>query len=96
MNNNNSHQEEERAAPTPSTSTAVVAKSTIPPYGSRVNWRPTNLGDFADGGAYPEVHVAQYPLGRQKRTTNGNTLTLQTDADGNVRYDAIGESIQDQ
>ncbi|KAH7107637.1 pre-mRNA-processing protein 45 [Auriculariales sp. MPI-PUGE-AT-0066] len=62
----------------------------IPPYGQRTSWRPSAPEDFGDGGAYPECHVAQYPidLGR-KKTASGNTLTLQVDAEGNVRYDAI-------
>ncbi|GJJ12538.1 hypothetical protein Clacol_006781 [Clathrus columnatus] len=62
----------------------------IPPYGQRREWKPTNQDDYADGGAYPECHIAQYPLemGR-KKASSGNTLALQVDSEGNVRYDAI-------
>ncbi|KIO28009.1 hypothetical protein M407DRAFT_243181 [Tulasnella calospora MUT 4182] len=73
------------------TSTAVLApRATIPPYGQRKGWRPSKQEDFGDGGSYPECHLAQYPLemGR-KKASSGNTLALQVDAEGNVRYDAI-------
>lgn len=43
--------------------TALVSAQTIaPPYGQRRGWVPRNLTDFGDGGAFPEIHVAQYPL----------------------------------
>lgn len=45
-----------------------------------------------DGGAYPECHVAQYPLDMgRKKASSGNTLALQVDSEGNVRYDAIAQ-----
>ncbi|KAH8827293.1 pre-mRNA-processing protein 45 [Flagelloscypha sp. PMI_526] len=71
-------------------SSAVITKQAVPPYGQRAGWKPTRPEDFADGGAYPECHVAQYPLdlGR-KKTASGNTIALQVDSEGNVRYDAI-------
>jgi SNW domain-containing protein 1 len=64
----------------------------IPSYGSRKGWKPTPA-DFNGGGAYPECHVAQYPLdmGRKKPAGAGSTLALQVDADGTVRYDAIAQ-----
>lgn len=60
-----SDDEEEEQVPS---TVALVAKAVIPPYGQRVGWRPSAQEDFADGGAYPECHVAQYPLemGRKK------------------------------
>ncbi|TFK92325.1 pre-mRNA-processing protein 45 [Polyporus arcularius HHB13444] len=71
-------------------SQAVVIRQVVPPYGQRRGWKPTSLEDFGDGGAYPECHVAQYPLNLgKKKTAAGNTLALQVDAEGNVRYDAI-------
>ncbi len=71
----------------------MAVKSAIPAYGHRLGWKPKTVADFGDGGAYPECHVAQFPLemGRANKTTAGNTLALQVDADGNVKYDAIGE-----
>jgi hypothetical protein len=85
--------DEPSTRPTASTSSAVAVQSAIPPYGHRQGWKPKTLADFGDGGAYPECHVAQFPLemGRANKTTAGNTLALQVDADGNVKYDAIGE-----
>ncbi|GAA6015960.1 hypothetical protein JCM11491_007126 [Sporobolomyces phaffii] len=65
----------------------------IPPYGQRKNWAPKEQADFGDGGSYPECHRAQYPLemGRKHKASSGNTLALQVDADGKVRYDAIAQ-----
>lgn len=48
--------------------------------------------DFGDGGAFPEIHVAQYPLGMGAPGTTGrksNALAVQLDATGKVKYDAI-------
>lgn len=50
-----------------------------------------NLGqDYGDGGAFPEVHVAQYPLdmGRKERSTS-NALAIQLDAQGKIKYDIL-------
>lgn len=67
--------------------------TTIPPYGRRISWRPRNTEDFGDGGAFPEILVAQYPLemGRKtsSSTTTSNALAIQVDAEGKVKYDAI-------
>jgi len=41
----------------------VSAKIAAPPYGQRKDWIPRTDADFGDGGAFPEIHVAQYPLG---------------------------------
>ncbi|KAF8301118.1 pre-mRNA-processing protein 45 [Clavulina sp. PMI_390] len=83
---------------------ALSIKSSLPAYGHRRGWKPTSQDHFADGGAYPECHVAQYPLDMgRKKASSGNTLALQVDADGNVRYDAIahqghcdGRNVQSQ
>ncbi|KAF2172717.1 hypothetical protein M409DRAFT_16679 [Zasmidium cellare ATCC 36951] len=69
----------------------VVKRSGPPPYGSRSGWRPRNAEDFGDGGAFPEVPVAQYPLdmGRKNQPSSSNALALQVDNEGKVKYDAI-------
>ena len=70
----------------------IVLKRAGPPaYGQRSGWRPRNPEDFGDGGAFPEVPVAQYPLdmGRKGKGTSSNALTLQVDGEGKVKYDAI-------
>ncbi|EOD18714.1 hypothetical protein EMIHUDRAFT_255795 [Emiliania huxleyi CCMP1516] len=33
-----------------------------PAQGKRKGWVPRSQADFCDGGAYPEIHVAQFPL----------------------------------
>jgi len=64
---------------------------------------PRSLHDFEDGGAYPEIHVAQYPrhMGNphlKKSTTSGAAgaqttskaiVNIEIDKDGEVSYDAI-------
>ncbi|GAA5942839.1 mRNA splicing protein PRP45 [Sporobolomyces koalae] len=86
------------SAPAPTTaapSNALVQQGpVIPPYGQRSKgWFPKEQRDFGDGGSYPECHRAQYPLemGRKHKATAGNTLALQVDADGRVKYDAIAQ-----
>lgn len=48
----------------PSMGALVSAKVSAPPYGQRKGWIPRTENDFGDGGAFPEIHVAQYPLGK--------------------------------
>ncbi|KAJ1902466.1 mRNA splicing protein, partial [Coemansia sp. IMI 209127] len=76
----------------PPIESALVATSTsrIPPYGKRKGWVPKTSQDFGDGGAYPEIHILQYPRGLGlKREQKGNALAKQIDGDGNVSYDAL-------
>jgi SNW domain-containing protein 1 len=69
----------------------------IPRYPLRVRQRfiPRSLEDFGDGGAYPELHLAQFPLGMGKKGGSGsgrqsNALALQVRGeDGKVSYDAV-------
>ena len=64
------HQQPPRArAPSPARPALPRAAPAHPPYGARARWRPRAEADFADGGAFPECHVAQYPrgLGRARR-----------------------------
>jgi SNW domain-containing protein 1 len=65
-------------------------KSGPPPYGKRSGWRPRGQEDFGDGGAFPEIPVAQYPLDMgRKGQSSSNALAVQVDAEGKVKYDAI-------
>lgn len=76
--------------------TSLHSNSEIPPYGSRAGWVPRKPEDFEDGGAFPEIHIAQYPLGMGKivdiqgnSMQNSSIVPLKTDSKGNVRYDSI-------
>lgn len=62
-----------------------------PPYGQRQRWRPRNPEDFGEGGAFPEVHVAQYPLdmGRKGTASSSNALAMRVDNEGKTKYDEI-------
>eukprot|EP00616_Rhizochromulina_sp_CCMP1243_P018034 CAMPEP_0118963560 /NCGR_PEP_ID=MMETSP1173-20130426/1401_1 /TAXON_ID=1034831 /ORGANISM="Rhizochromulina marina cf, Strain CCMP1243" /LENGTH=603 /DNA_ID=CAMNT_0006911899 /DNA_START=94 /DNA_END=1905 /DNA_ORIENTATION=+ len=79
--------EQQPAAP------ASVLKA-IPPYLKRQGFVPRALEDFGDGGAFPEVHVSQYPLnmGRPKPQGAGQSsaiVAVDVGKDGEVKYDAI-------
>ncbi|KAJ4304542.1 mRNA splicing protein [Kalmusia sp. IMI 367209] len=62
-----------------------------PPYGQRIGWRPRSAEDFAEGGAFPEIHVAQYPLdmGRKGTASTSNALAMRVDNEGKTKYDEI-------
>ena len=49
--------------------------------------------DFGNGGAFPECHVAQYPLGmgadKGSSSSSSNVLAVQLDAQGKVKYDVL-------
>jgi SNW domain-containing protein 1 len=70
---------------------SLLQRSGPPPYGQRSGWRPRSAEDFGDGGAFPEIPVAQYPLdmGRKGTASTSNALAIQVDAEGKVKYDAI-------
>jgi SNW domain-containing protein 1 len=69
----------------------VLRRTGPPPYGNRAGWRPRAPEDFGDGGAFPEILVAQYPLdmGRKGTASTSNAIAVQVDAEGKVKYDAI-------
>nr|CAG8515403.1 5292_t:CDS:10 [Entrophospora candida] len=73
--------------------TTKLDRSQPPSYRNRLGWKPKRPEDFGDGGAYPEIHIAQYPLemGRSKTVTSGGALPLQVDAEGNIQYDDIAK-----
>ncbi|PIO77503.1 SKIP/SNW domain protein [Teladorsagia circumcincta] len=80
------------------TSTAVVVKEP-PPYGRRQGFRPRSAEDFGDGGAFPEIHVAQFPLGMglgERKGKSEGQIALQYDADGKLRHDAIARLGHDK
>ncbi|KAM8807953.1 SNW domain-containing protein 1 [Eudromia elegans] len=86
---------EERARAQRSRQTALVSsRREPPPYGYRKGWIPRMLEDFGDGGAFPEIHVAQYPLDMGKKKKMSNALAVQVDAEGKIKYDAIARQGQ--
>ena len=48
-----------------------------------------SIKDFGDGGAFPEIHIAQYPLGMAMKKSTSNALATQVDATGKIKYDVI-------
>ena len=77
----------------------VVKRSGPPPYGQRSSWRPRNAEDFGDGGAFPEVPVAQYPLDMGRKggsSSSSNALAIQVNSEGKVKYDAIARRGHDE
>ncbi|CAL5051851.1 unnamed protein product [Urochloa decumbens] len=81
----------------------MAAKTLPPPYGMRAGLVPRRPEDFGGGGAFPEVHVLQYPLSMglllgdpDDDTSPGspssppsNVLALAVDAHGCVASDAV-------
>ena len=67
----------------------------VPPYPHRraEKFVPRRQADFCDGGAYPEIHMAQYPLNMGKPGSRAadseGTLALTVNAEGDFNYDAI-------
>jgi SNW domain-containing protein 1 len=73
-----------------------MQKSGPPPYGNRAGWRPRGQEDFGDGGAFPEIPVAQYPLDMGRKSQASSTaLAVQVNAEGKVKYDAIARRGHD-
>lgn len=81
---------EERARSQRSRQTSLVSSGTEPPgYGYRKGWLPHFSEDFGDGGAFPEIHVAQYPLDMGRERKVSNALAVQVDREGKIKCDAI-------
>ncbi|CAI0459719.1 unnamed protein product [Linum tenue] len=70
----------------------AVKGMVVPLYLQREGFMPRKVDDFGDGGAFPEIHIAQYPLdmGKNRSAKPGlKILPVSVDAHGNVAYDAI-------
>jgi len=69
---------------------SVGLTGSVPPYGHRQGFIPRKIEVFGDGGAFPEIHMAQHPLsmGLNKQQTS-NALQLQMDANGKPKFDVI-------
>jgi SNW domain-containing protein 1 len=70
----------------------------VPPYGARSrssDFVPRSESDFgSDGGAFPEVHVAQYPRGMGRSTAPSKTLSTQPNSSAPTK--AVQEAIVKQ
>ena len=61
-----------------------------PSYGIRAGWRPRAAEDYGDGGSFPEIPIAQYPLDMGRKSSSAsNALAVQVDAEGKVKYDSV-------
>lgn len=79
------------AAETDNAQLVSTNQLSVPPYGKRKGYIPRKDADFGGGGAFPEILMAQYPLGmgRKDRGGTSKTLALTTNAEGDIQYDAI-------
>lgn len=75
---------------------ALIKTYSIPSYGERGpssgnSWKPKTVEDYGDGGAYPEIHILQYPrnMGSSKSSSGGNSLALTVTSEGKVDYTSI-------
>ncbi|GMH13287.1 hypothetical protein Nepgr_015128 [Nepenthes gracilis] len=68
-----------------------VKANPVPPYLKRQGFVPRRPEDFGDGGSFPEIHIAQYPLGMGRKDAKPGTkiLPVTVDSQGNVAFDAI-------
>jgi SNW domain-containing protein 1 len=65
-------------------------------YGNRVGWRRRAVEDFGDGGAFPEIPVAQYPLNMGRKASSSSiALAVQVNSEGQVDYIAIARQGTD-
>ena len=65
-------------------------KKAIPIYPKRKGYIPLDVEDFGDGGAFPEIHVVQYPLNMGKPGMKSTAVVaVDVDENGQIRYDAI-------
>ena len=67
----------------------VTRRTVAPPYGKRAGWRPRTSEDYMDGGAFPEILIAQYPLDMGRGHSTSNALAVQVDGEGRIDYTAI-------
>jgi SNW domain-containing protein 1 len=83
----------EEMGATKSVSTEIVASNRnkrVPPYGQRQGFIPRVPEQFGDGGAFPEIHIAQYPLNMGRKDSNASkAVSLKLDSQGRIKYDAI-------
>ncbi|CAH8252730.1 unnamed protein product [Arabidopsis lyrata] len=70
----------------------ISSVKAVPIYPKRQGFCPRNFEDFGDGGAFPEILVAQWPLGMGSARPNkpeSKVIPVTVDAHGNVVFDTI-------
>ncbi|KAL4667575.1 hypothetical protein H8959_006264, partial [Pygathrix nigripes] len=81
---------EEKTRSQRSWQTSFVSSRREPsPYGYWKGWIPRLLEDFGDGGAFPGIHVAQYPLDTGRKKKMSNALAILVDSKGKIKHDVI-------
>mmetsp|Transcript_4698 Transcript_4698/g.4841 ORF Transcript_4698/g.4841 Transcript_4698/m.4841 type:complete len:632 (-) Transcript_4698:159-2054(-) len=69
---------------------ATLRPKSVPQYLHRKNFVPSGIEDFGDGGAFPEIHVVQYPLDMGKPGAVTSAIVAVTVGEsGLVKFDAI-------
>uniref|UniRef100_A0A674AMW5 SNW domain-containing protein 1 n=1 Tax=Salmo trutta TaxID=8032 RepID=A0A674AMW5_SALTR len=53
-------------------------------HSTALSWVPRSLEDFGDGVAFPEIHVAQFPLEMGRKKKRSNALAVQVDGEGKI------------
>ncbi|KAJ7481216.1 SKIP/SNW domain-containing protein [Mycena galericulata] len=84
------HDDESEVSHPSAPSQSLIPRVTIPPYGQRRGWKPSTQEDFVSIG----VGQKEGPCHIYFPGSSGNTLALQVDSEGNVRYDAIAHQGQ--
>ena len=53
----------------------------------RAGYVPVDLADFGDGGAFPEIHLTQFPLNMGKPGVRSSAvITVDVGSDGEVCF----------
>lgn len=95
--------EDEQRTAAAAASAAPAGPRFVPPaYGRRAGFVPRSLDDFGDGGAFPEIHIQQYPLNmgrKEKRGAKASStavVPLSVDGTGAVQFDAVVKQGHDK
>jgi SNW domain-containing protein 1 len=70
---------------------SYYSNKNIPSYPNRFSFVPLTPEDYGDGGAYPEIHMIQYPLnmGKPGQKQSSALIPVQVDEQGTIRTDLI-------
>jgi SNW domain-containing protein 1 len=67
---------------------SLSPRSYLRHYGNRNDFVPCTTFHFGDGGAFPEIHVPQYPVGGgQTTSTPGHVATVTSTTIGDADFD---------